>query len=524
MSRSMSALYRSASMQAGEAGGVEPQLAGQPLVDSRPPARAALSVTSWRISQNLPCSPAQRTASAAGRALGWKSSGKSRLTKRTLPVSMYSRLSRSKAPTWKARQYGHSRSVNSTSVTGASARPSTWTFGDVHADLLVGRALARPAAPARGSSMRAPELADLLDERVGLLARDACPGRVSVGGGDGQQERRAASAAARTTAVGSCRHGPVIRPDRRGETPSPRGPRRWPPPGPRARVARDRATGGLPCGECSSRSRASRVRARRPRCAASHAGCARRAIPVEQTREPDGTPLGVAVRRLFERGPQPLAEMFLFLAARHQHVVERIRPWLRAGRVVLCDRYTDATVAYQGYGRGLDPEMIRELNVRATGGVLPDLTLLFDLDPAVGFRRIGRPPARPLRAPGAGLSSSRAPRVSRDPAGRAQARADRRRRPAARGRGRRGPGASSESTCVALEAIRDQPRAVELLRRALERRPRRARLRVRGAGGLRAHDDRAGLRAGAAVRDGAGVRALSRVPAGRRAASIPTCT
>jgi dTMP kinase len=57
--------------------------------------------------------------------------------------------------------------------------------------------------------------------------------------------------------------------------------------------------------------------------------------------------------------------------------------------VVLCDRYTDATVAYQGYAGGIDPELIRELNVRATGGVLPDLTLLFDCDPAVGFRRIG---------------------------------------------------------------------------------------------------------------------------------------
>ena len=94
------------------------------------------------------------------------------------------------------------------------------------------------------------------------------------------------------------------------------------------------------------------------------------------------------MRRLFEREPRPLAEMFLFMAARHQHVVEKVRPWLRAGRVVLCDRYTDATVAYQGYGRGVDPELIREMNVQATGGVLPDLTLLFDLDPAIGFRRI----------------------------------------------------------------------------------------------------------------------------------------
>jgi dTMP kinase len=108
----------------------------------------------------------------------------------------------------------------------------------------------------------------------------------------------------------------------------------------------------------------------------------------ELTSEPDGTPLGAAIRRLFERRPQPLAEMFLFMAARQQHVAERLRPWLRAGRVVLCDRYTDATVAYQGYGRGLDPALIREMNLHATGGVLPDLTLLFDVDPALSFRRI----------------------------------------------------------------------------------------------------------------------------------------
>jgi dTMP kinase len=108
----------------------------------------------------------------------------------------------------------------------------------------------------------------------------------------------------------------------------------------------------------------------------------------EVTREPDGTALGAAVRRLFERGPEPLTEMFLFMAARHQHVVERIGPWLRAGRIVLCDRYTDATVAYQGHGRGVDLQLIRELNVHATGGIFPDLTLLFDVDPALGFRRI----------------------------------------------------------------------------------------------------------------------------------------
>lgn len=119
----------------------------------------------------------------------------------------------------------------------------------------------------------------------------------------------------------------------------------------------------------------------------------RQGYRVEQTAEPDGTALGHAVRGLFEHPkihPTPLGEVFLFMAARQQHVTEKIRPWLERGRVVLCDRYIDATVAYQGYGRGVDPDLIRELNVRATGGILPDLTLVFDLDPREGFRRIRR--------------------------------------------------------------------------------------------------------------------------------------
>lgn len=113
---------------------------------------------------------------------------------------------------------------------------------------------------------------------------------------------------------------------------------------------------------------------------------------VERTREPDGTALGVAVRRFFERpglGLEPLGEVFLFMAARQQHVAEKIRPWLDRGRLVLCDRYTDATIAYQGHGRGVDIDFIRELNLRATSGVFPDLTLVFDLPPEEGFRRIG---------------------------------------------------------------------------------------------------------------------------------------
>jgi len=114
---------------------------------------------------------------------------------------------------------------------------------------------------------------------------------------------------------------------------------------------------------------------------------------VERTREPDGVALGAAVRRLFERpglAPEPLGEVFLFMAARHQHVTEKLGPWLAHGRLVLCDRYTDATIAYQGYGRGVDVDLIRELNVHATSGLFPDLTLLFDLPPEEGFRRIGR--------------------------------------------------------------------------------------------------------------------------------------
>ena len=116
-----------------------------------------------------------------------------------------------------------------------------------------------------------------------------------------------------------------------------------------------------------------------------------RGLEVVETSEPGGTPLGVAVRSLFEQDgppPTPLAQVFLFMAARQQLVAQVIRPALARGAVVLSDRYTDATVAYQGYGQGVDLETIRELNVLATGGVLPDLTLLLDLDPALGMARI----------------------------------------------------------------------------------------------------------------------------------------
>ena len=117
-----------------------------------------------------------------------------------------------------------------------------------------------------------------------------------------------------------------------------------------------------------------------------------RGVEVVETSEPDGTPLGVAaVRAVIERDgppPTPLAQTFLFLAARQQHVAHVIRPALDRGAVVISDRYSDATLAYQGYAQGVDLHTIRELNALATGGVQPDLTLVFDLDPAVGIGRI----------------------------------------------------------------------------------------------------------------------------------------
>jgi dTMP kinase len=110
-----------------------------------------------------------------------------------------------------------------------------------------------------------------------------------------------------------------------------------------------------------------------------------------RTSEPDGTPLGLRVRALFEADgptPTPLTQTFLFMAARQEHVTRVIAPALARGAVVISDRYADATVAYQGYGQGMDVQTIRELNMLATGGVLPDLTLVLDLDPAAGMRRI----------------------------------------------------------------------------------------------------------------------------------------
>lgn len=108
------------------------------------------------------------------------------------------------------------------------------------------------------------------------------------------------------------------------------------------------------------------------------------------TREPGGTLAGDAIRTVLLDPVQqisPLAEFLLYSASRAQLVETTIAPALRSGRDVVCDRFTSASVAYQGYGRGLDLELIEDLNRRVTGGLRPDLTVLLDIEPAAGLSR-----------------------------------------------------------------------------------------------------------------------------------------
>ncbi len=109
------------------------------------------------------------------------------------------------------------------------------------------------------------------------------------------------------------------------------------------------------------------------------------------TREPGGTPIGDQIRKvLFDLGNkamQPRSEILLFQASRAQLVDEVIRPALAEGQVVLCDRYADSTMAYQGYGHQMDLAQLAELVRFATGGLKPDLTLFLDIKPQDGLRR-----------------------------------------------------------------------------------------------------------------------------------------
>jgi dTMP kinase len=113
---------------------------------------------------------------------------------------------------------------------------------------------------------------------------------------------------------------------------------------------------------------------------------------VHQTREPGGTTLGEAIRNLLQHdeaghGMCAESELLLFAAARAQIVRERILPALERAEIVLCDRFLDSTTVYQGVARDIDPIEVAAMNQFACGGLIPDLTLLIDLDPEIGLQR-----------------------------------------------------------------------------------------------------------------------------------------
>lgn len=117
-----------------------------------------------------------------------------------------------------------------------------------------------------------------------------------------------------------------------------------------------------------------------------------RAISVVVTRQPGGTELGQELRQILlyshSYSIDSTVELLLYAADRAQHLAEIIRPQLATGTIVLCDRYTDSTIAYQGYGRGLDLNSIEMLNRLATGGLESDLTLWLDIDVEIGLTRV----------------------------------------------------------------------------------------------------------------------------------------
>ncbi len=117
-----------------------------------------------------------------------------------------------------------------------------------------------------------------------------------------------------------------------------------------------------------------------------------RGYDVLVTREPGGIPLGENIRQLLLRKDAKVeigsrAELMLFLAARSQHIEELIKPALSAGKVVLCDRFNDSTVAYQGYARGLGIDVVQRLCTFVCNGIEPDLTFFLDVDPSEGLSR-----------------------------------------------------------------------------------------------------------------------------------------
>ncbi len=116
-----------------------------------------------------------------------------------------------------------------------------------------------------------------------------------------------------------------------------------------------------------------------------------RGVPVVVTREPGGTPVGEQIREVLlgpeSAGMDPRAEALLFAAARAEHAARRLRPAREGGAVVVCDRYQDSSIAYQGAARGLGEECIAQLSLWATQGLRPELTVLLDVAPATGLHR-----------------------------------------------------------------------------------------------------------------------------------------
>jgi dTMP kinase len=115
------------------------------------------------------------------------------------------------------------------------------------------------------------------------------------------------------------------------------------------------------------------------------------AIPTILIREPGGTPIGEKVRYLLKQACEipisPLTELLLFNASRSQLITDVIQPGLKEGKIVICDRFVDSTIAYQSYGRGLDINTVREISRIASQGIKPDLTFLLDVLPEVGLSR-----------------------------------------------------------------------------------------------------------------------------------------
>ncbi|NDV19821.1 dTMP kinase [Pseudodesulfovibrio sp. JC047] len=109
------------------------------------------------------------------------------------------------------------------------------------------------------------------------------------------------------------------------------------------------------------------------------------------TKEPGGSRVGTELRKMLlhvdNKDITPITELFLYLADRAQHIEQVIRPALDAGDVVLCDRFADSTIVYQGYGRGLDTTILKQLNEVAVNGLWPDLTVVLDIDPEIGLKR-----------------------------------------------------------------------------------------------------------------------------------------